>query len=25
MWIDDRYADITQAEVDQAKQRVAAR
>lgn len=25
MWIDDRYVDITQAEVDQAKQRVQAR
>ena len=25
MWIDDRYVDITQAEIDQAKQRVQAR
>ncbi len=25
MWIDDRYVDVTQAEIDQAKQRVKAR
>jgi hypothetical protein len=25
MWIDDRYADINQAEIDQAKERVKAR
>ena len=25
MWIDDRYVDINQAEIDQAKQRVRAR
>ena len=25
MWIDDRYVDITQAEIDQAKERVKAR
>ena len=25
MWIDDRYVDITQAEVDQAKERVQKR
>jgi hypothetical protein len=25
MWIDDRYVDITQAEIDQAKERVKRR
>lgn len=25
MWIDDRYVDITQAEIDQAKERIKAR
>lgn len=25
MWIDDRYVDITQAEIDQAKERVKAK
>jgi hypothetical protein len=25
MWVDDRYVDVTQAEIDQAKQRVKAR
>ncbi len=25
MWIDDRYVDVTQAEIDQAKERVTAR
>jgi len=25
MWIDDRYVDITQAEIDQAKQRIKTR